>query len=536
MKEIKILGSGCRNCETTYNIIQAAAQQAGVEVKLEKITDMAEIMSYGVMSTPGVVVDGKLVHAGGLEISRALSKKEPSEFDLVFDVKADGMFNILAAARGMPIGATVSFSSVAGRFGNNGQTDYSAANDLLCKVTSSLRRTRPDTRGVAIDWTAWAGIGMATRGSIPAIMQAAGIDMLPPESGVPTVRRELMHGPAGELVVGGELGILVAELDPDGGIDVEAARSLVVERGLNMIGSLEATPLHEGLHVETTLDPTQEPFLFDHQVEKDTPYLPGVMGIETFAQLAKLLLPDHHVVAVRDVRFSSPFKFYRNEPRRLVLRGLPVWQGGGRVIVRTELMSLTQLRPEAPARVNEHFSAEVEVSPEPAATESVEVSQLGGDAPVVEREDVYRTYFHGPAYQVLDRVVVEGDRARGEVTRELPANAAAEDATELTVPRLVESCFQTAGIWEISERKTMALPAAVGRVRLVRQPDPGELLVALVETLGDGNAFNARIVDESGRVVVALEGYRTISLTSDGALWAEAKEDPRPGPEALVRG
>jgi small redox-active disulfide protein 2 len=66
MKEIKILGSGCRNCETAFNIIQAAAQQAGVEVKLEKITDMAEIMSYGVMSTPGVVVDGKLVHAGGL--------------------------------------------------------------------------------------------------------------------------------------------------------------------------------------------------------------------------------------------------------------------------------------------------------------------------------------------------------------------------------------------------------------------------------------------------------------------------------------
>ncbi len=66
MKEIKVLGSGCRNCETTYNIIQAAAQQAGVEVKLEKITDIAEIMGYGVMSTPGVVVDGKLVHAGGL--------------------------------------------------------------------------------------------------------------------------------------------------------------------------------------------------------------------------------------------------------------------------------------------------------------------------------------------------------------------------------------------------------------------------------------------------------------------------------------
>jgi len=66
MKEIKVLGSGCKNCETTANLIRIAAEQAGVEIKLEKVTDMAEIMAYGVMSTPGVVVDGKVVHAGGL--------------------------------------------------------------------------------------------------------------------------------------------------------------------------------------------------------------------------------------------------------------------------------------------------------------------------------------------------------------------------------------------------------------------------------------------------------------------------------------
>jgi len=66
MKNIKVLGSGCKNCETTANLIAVAARQAGVEIELEKITDMAQIMSYGVMSTPGVVVDGKVVHAGGL--------------------------------------------------------------------------------------------------------------------------------------------------------------------------------------------------------------------------------------------------------------------------------------------------------------------------------------------------------------------------------------------------------------------------------------------------------------------------------------
>ncbi len=66
MKNIKVLGSGCKNCETTANLIGIAAQQAGVEIKLEKITDVVEIMGFGVMSTPGVVVDGAVVHAGGL--------------------------------------------------------------------------------------------------------------------------------------------------------------------------------------------------------------------------------------------------------------------------------------------------------------------------------------------------------------------------------------------------------------------------------------------------------------------------------------
>ena len=66
MKNIKVLGSGCRNCEITANVISTAAKQAGVEIELEKVTDIAQIMAYGVMSTPGVVVDGQVVHSGGV--------------------------------------------------------------------------------------------------------------------------------------------------------------------------------------------------------------------------------------------------------------------------------------------------------------------------------------------------------------------------------------------------------------------------------------------------------------------------------------
>jgi len=66
MKNIKILGSGCANCKTTLKIIDDVAKSIGAEVELEKIEDIGDIMSYGVMSTPGVVIDGTVVHTGGV--------------------------------------------------------------------------------------------------------------------------------------------------------------------------------------------------------------------------------------------------------------------------------------------------------------------------------------------------------------------------------------------------------------------------------------------------------------------------------------
>ena len=65
-KNIKVLGTGCANCRNTIALVENVAQEKGVEVALEKIEDLQQIMSYGVMSTPGVVIDGKVVHAGGV--------------------------------------------------------------------------------------------------------------------------------------------------------------------------------------------------------------------------------------------------------------------------------------------------------------------------------------------------------------------------------------------------------------------------------------------------------------------------------------
>lgn len=66
MKTVKVYGPGCKRCETTEKMIKDAASRLGVEVAVEKITDARSIAMAGVMSTPGIAVDGKLVHAGGL--------------------------------------------------------------------------------------------------------------------------------------------------------------------------------------------------------------------------------------------------------------------------------------------------------------------------------------------------------------------------------------------------------------------------------------------------------------------------------------
>lgn len=66
MKNVKVLGAGCANCRNTIRLIGEIAKSRGVELQLEKVEQIQDIMAYGIMSTPGVVIDGNVVHAGGV--------------------------------------------------------------------------------------------------------------------------------------------------------------------------------------------------------------------------------------------------------------------------------------------------------------------------------------------------------------------------------------------------------------------------------------------------------------------------------------
>jgi small redox-active disulfide protein 2 len=74
MKDVKVLGPGCKRCETAAHMVRDEAAKLGVDVTVEKVTDYAAIAGYGIASTPGIVVDGKVVHAGGLPKVEDLSR------------------------------------------------------------------------------------------------------------------------------------------------------------------------------------------------------------------------------------------------------------------------------------------------------------------------------------------------------------------------------------------------------------------------------------------------------------------------------
>ncbi len=132
----------------------------------------------------------------------------------------------------------------------------------------------------------------------------------------------------------------------------------------------------------------------------------------------------------------------------------------------------------------------------------------------ITAKSIYDIYFHGPAYQVLERAGITGDTAIGLMTADLPPNSNPKDAASIMAPRLVELCFQTAGVWDIKTNNTMALPLGLESVTAYRQPveASGQRLYALVTALNGGKAYHAQVVDESGAVYVDLKGYRTVTL------------------------
>jgi hypothetical protein len=214
------------------------------------------------------------------------------------------------------------------------------------------------------------------------------------------------------------------------------------------------------------------------------------------------------VVAVEGVDFLAPFKFYRDEPRTLTIEAQFTTEGDD-VIADCRLIGSRLLPNQEEPQVSVHFTGRVRLAREEAKSSTIEVPADSTDG--VTPADIYAIYFHGPAYQVLDGAWRRGSTAVGRMSDDLPDNHHPAHLPLRINPRLIELCFQTAGIWEMGTDGLMGLPMRVGRVATNGTGPASGRLLAVSEAKPDGS-FRVRVVDEAGLVLVELDDYRTVQL------------------------
>ncbi len=460
------------------------------------------------------------IHAAGVEKSRKLESKTTEELHQVMDVKADGFFNLFKAMEKTNLlpSSVVFFTSVAGRFGNSGQVDYSSANDMLSKYAAWLPTQYEGMQAISIDWGAWGEVGMASRGSIPMMMQRAGIEMMNPTDASAYVKDELTAGTCGEIVVSGSLGAL--ESGKSGNIGLDVARADAALRAGNpehiMLSHLTSFEVQAGLSLETVLDPNEHPFLRDHALN-GIPVLPGVIGIEGFSVAARHIasklagekssfVVDH----LEDIQFLTPFKFYKNLPRHIQWKAQAVRQAEGLVVYATLESELVRHNGQREHML--HFTGKIFLTQKPLSPEVSLQLPVWGDDVTVCAEDIYKLYFHGPSFQVLDCVQKSGNFVMGRLAKNLPSGT--NNGSSISTPLLVELCFQTAGLWEAGATGTMALPHSIGTLTIYPRKVNGEPIFAEVTPfMEDGKvSFDARVVDAKGHLYLELSNYQTAPL------------------------
>lgn len=250
-----------------------------------------------------------------------------------------------------------------------------------------------------------------------------------------------------------------------------------------------------------------------------TPVLPGVMGIEGFSvasrHIASVLASGKagfDVDRLEDIRFLTPFKFYRNEPRSITWRAQAVREESGLVVYVSLESDLTLISQKVEHLL--HFTGRVYLQPlEEHSPVVVQEPPHWNGAKTIQPEDIYRLYFHGPAFQVLEGVQRSGEAVLGKLNSNRPALVSG-GKQEPSVPVLVELCFQTAGLWEAGKTGVMALPKSIESLKIYPHRVNGLPIFAEVmpSIISGRAAFDARVVDAKGHLYLEMKNYQTSPL------------------------
>ena len=495
-------------------------------------------------------VDG-LIHFAGLERSKLIYDKDPAEYYRIFDVKASSFVTFLENNIVRNGGFFAFASSIAGKYGNLGQSDYASANDYLAK--SALSLTNQGYRAVSIAMSAYKNVGMGVRAGVETFLRANGVDFVDPEDGMQLFLDEIVYGDVAEMILTGSLGLLdwdgqvrldMDEIVPQGGEETPksddsdkgnggpsapvavqeapvAPESATVASVAPVVQPNPSEANHflskivsqtpQEIHTEKEFNLESDPYLADHAIE-GTPYVPGVMGIETFVETATALggkVPQ----GLKDVHFFLPIKLLRNRPQAVRVIGK---NENGEISMEIE-SDFINSKGIKMGNTRRHFTAKsLESGFVSTWNEVKDTIKLDPQAlPQISKEEIYKKYFHGPSFQVLGGIL-KVDQAGSLAIYNTPPQPQWLDGqkTLLANPMLIEAAFQCCGFRDMAIENKMTLPDGIREVAVFHREVPPQQLYLYGCFKGytaDGKTLHdAYVFDDKGNVWVEIHGYQAI--------------------------
>jgi len=242
------------------------------------------------------------------------------------------------------------------------------------------------------------------------------------------------------------------------------------------------------------------------------------VGIEGFSIAAKHIASvlasgsrDFEIDHLEDIQFLVPLKFYGNKPRTFYWHAI-ARRTAGELTVEVSLESDLKRHSGQVEHVL-HFQGRVYLTQSQPVKGVVAAAPKWTKKPALHADEIYRLFFHGPTFQVLDAAQPSHNTLLGKFNKKLISKEEPKDALPV-IPMLIELCFQTAALWEAGKTGTLALPKSIGSLKTYSQPINGVAIFAEVKPHErDGRiTFDARVVDEKGNIFLELSDYQTSPL------------------------
>lgn len=385
-------------------------------------------------------IDG-VIHGAGVIEDKFIIDKTPDSFDRVFDTKVDSGFILSHKLRPDSLKFLVFFASVAGRFGNQGQGDYAAANEVLNKLAIHLDSHWPG-RVVAINWGPWAKAGMVSAELLKQFAER-GVQIISRSSGPRKLDEELRYGRKGEVE------IVIGSVE--GWKKTEENQSVSQIRILPLISSSGSflRKSDGSLQLLRSLDPSRDLYLRDHQLD-GKPVLPASVAIELMVETVAQGWPDLEVASLKDIRVLRGLTIGKGPETIQVLARPTVHRPQKRLgldglDVEVEITGLTNIdRP--------YYRATVKLSDSLPAPPAYELTLPSNQEtfPTTIKEAYRRWLFHGPTLQCISEI--KGITRQGIVATVIPSTpqqcmTGFPEGQWLIDPIVIDSGFQLAILW-----------------------------------------------------------------------------------------